>query len=520
MKKRGLSTVVTSLILILLVLVALGIVWVVVKNILSQNTDDITTGKFTVNMKIKSVSVDTSVNNISMNIQRTTGQGNLEGFQFIVTNGTLTEVIRIPTNLKEIEEGVFELNLSMNASSVEKIVVVPYYKTSSGKDSFGINKKEYFFKGNEGCQVVSFYIDVDSDGEGNNTVLANISCNSPAPNYVQNNLDCGDNDALINTGATEQCSDGIDNDCDNLIDGADSECGAVNYYCDVDGDLYYNSTISGTCLGSGCEPPNCQLTQGMDCNDGDNSVNPGEIELCDLIDNNCDGQIDEGGVCDISTGLVSHWKFDTENLGVTPDEQGVSDGVPLFGTTLNPTGGYNGQGAYNFDGINDFIDISHHSLLEPASVTITFWFNPSDLNGIETILVKHNNVQGNADGYYVRISGSNLQCQWGNTGVPQYWSNSFSSITGITTGWNFGACTFKDNGIGTDNDLVTYLNGNKGILWTTQYPIYYTQKDLQIGRSLTVNGGSSADHFNGAIDEIRIYNRVLNDAEVNAIFNS
>lgn len=40
----------------------------------------------------------------------------------------------------------------------------------------------------------------------------------------------------------------------------------------------------------------CSKT-GIDCNDSNASINPGAKEVCDSIDNNCNGQIDEGGVC-------------------------------------------------------------------------------------------------------------------------------------------------------------------------------------------------------------------------------
>ncbi len=45
----------------------------------------------------------------------------------------------------------------------------------------------------------------------------------------------------------------------------------------------------------------------VDCNDNNPSINPGATEACDGIDNNCDGQIDEGNVCGVPDLLVSTW---------------------------------------------------------------------------------------------------------------------------------------------------------------------------------------------------------------------
>jgi hypothetical protein len=51
--------------------------------------------------------------------------------------------------------------------------------------------------------------------------------------------------------------------------------GSVNYYCDKDTDGYINSSIDGTCTGTGCQPPGCQTTAGNDCNDNDATIHPG-----------------------------------------------------------------------------------------------------------------------------------------------------------------------------------------------------------------------------------------------------
>ena len=96
--------------------------------------------------------------------------------------------------------------------------------------------------------------------------------------------DCNDNVASINPGVAEVCDDVIDNDCDGLFNCYDTDdCGldaACSLCSDGDGDGYFFIDAAG-CPGSD------------DCNDLDESVNPGATEICDDgIDNDCNGDID------------------------------------------------------------------------------------------------------------------------------------------------------------------------------------------------------------------------------------
>jgi uncharacterized membrane protein len=68
----------------------------------------------------------------------------------------------------------------------------------------------------------------------------------------------------------------------------------VYYYCDDDNDGYIDSSVDGICVPSGCQPAGCQTAPGNDCNDNNAAINPGAVEVCDGVDNNCNGQIDEG----------------------------------------------------------------------------------------------------------------------------------------------------------------------------------------------------------------------------------
>ena len=105
--------------------------------------------------------------------------------------------------------------------------------------------------------------------------------------------DCKDDDASVNPGKTEDCATLKDDNCNGSTND-ENATGCKNFGVDADGDNY--SDINGTnkCL-CVAEPPLTGLTNG-DCNDKNKLVNPAITEICDGVDNNCDGKTDEG--CD------------------------------------------------------------------------------------------------------------------------------------------------------------------------------------------------------------------------------
>ena len=130
----------------------------------------------------------------------------------------------------------------------------------------------------------TYYADSDNDGYGNpNTPLS--ACTQPI-GYVTENTDCDDYDNDSHPGAVEIC-DGEDNDCDTLTDEIGS-LGSAIYYQDTDGDGFGDPNVSQ----NNCSQPSGFVTNDLDCDDGSMASYPGNTEVCDLIDNDCDGNID------------------------------------------------------------------------------------------------------------------------------------------------------------------------------------------------------------------------------------
>ncbi len=139
----------------------------------------------------------------------------------------------------------------------------------------------------------TWYQDDDADGYGNGSV-STTACDAPS-GYVGNALDCDDFNAATNPSAYEIC-DGADNDCDGVTD--ESAINATDWYPDGDSDGYGQI---GSSSQSGCTAPTGYVDNDGDCDDANGAVNPGESEVCDTLDNDCDGVTDESDATDATT---------------------------------------------------------------------------------------------------------------------------------------------------------------------------------------------------------------------------
>ncbi|AKQ69971.1 putative lipoprotein [Myxococcus hansupus] len=174
----------------------------------------------------------------------------------------------------------------------------------------------------QGSVTRTWYLDQDRDGFGRNGPGVE-ACDPPSERHVNVSGDCDDEWAAVHPNAQELCN-GLDDNCDGTVDESFPEVGMActaacggrfmcnatqdgtvcegtprtQYFADVDGDG--EGDRNGAPLGEGCPgetPPAGMVANSLDCDDNDDGTSSQRMEICDGLDNNCDGRVDEGMSC-------------------------------------------------------------------------------------------------------------------------------------------------------------------------------------------------------------------------------
>jgi MYXO-CTERM domain-containing protein len=161
----------------------------------------------------------------------------------------------------------------------------------------------------------------DSDGDGYGDPGAPTSwCEPERPaGFSDNDFDCDDTDALAFPGADEIC-DGADDNCDGLID---EGLPTTTIWRDADGDGHGDLAQPF----EWCEVlPEDGSTLSDDCDDSDATRFPGNEEICDGVDNDCDEQAPDEQDLDGDQFLACEDCAD-DDATVFPGAEEVCDGL-------------------------------------------------------------------------------------------------------------------------------------------------------------------------------------------------
>ena len=164
----------------------------------------------------------------------------------------------------------------------------------------------------EGVVYTDYWADIDGDGFGALGDAEKSACADPGEGWSTQTGDCNDADAALRPGAEELC-DELDNDCDTLVDADDPDFDTgllLDFYPDEDGDGFGDDErVEFLCF---LDDP-IWLNDGGDCDDSSSAVNPDAEEVCNGIDDDCDGDYD---IFDADySGVVETWWPDQDGDG-------------------------------------------------------------------------------------------------------------------------------------------------------------------------------------------------------------
>ena len=215
------------------------------------------------------------------------------------------------------------------------------------------------------------------------------------------------------------------------------------------------------------------------------------------------------------SGLVGYWSFDEGTSTIAQDLSGYGNNGTLINFDWTATSGWTdgkvGK-ALIFDGTNDWVRVTSSVSLDiTKNISVFALVNRLRIVDWERILGKYFWAGGNAGSWELDLGQGYLRCIF-NIGGEWVSAHAPPGTTNNTSTWYFVGCAYDGsslfNYINTEIKKITNASGNISI---TSYP-------LAIGA--TSDGSSTQNHIQGLIDEVRIYNRALSDAEIKALYEA
>ena len=205
-------------------------------------------------------------------------------------------------------------------------------------------------------------------------------------------------------------------------------------------------------------------------------------------------------VGDLDKSFVGYWMFENN----VADSSGNGNDGTIIG---NPkfVAGQIGNKALEFITSQDFVKIPASPDFSITSFTLAAWVNiPQPIPSGWRNIIEHNRWGNNWFGLWKSANGNKFHFRWTNNGNA---TSDFSS-TISPDNWYHVAATYD----ATQRKAKLYLNGNLDkIIQNADVP-EPTDAELRIGINL-----DNSEDFKGIIDDVRVYNRVLDDTEIKGL---
>jgi hypothetical protein len=465
--KKAISHVVIAITLLVIALISLGAVWALIKKILQDQGEEISFDKITISAGINGARIQNETNTIFISVKRNAGRGNLVGFNFIFMNGSANiEVKTISASIGELDERIFSLNPNMPVSSIVTITLVPLIKIGN-EEIIGSVGRVYEINSLPKIDPISY-----------EDPFSCIPATCASRGYVCGTIANGTCSGTLNCGECDSASgySCVRGKCQTEIDCIRDTCSGLGYECEIWDDGCRGVINCGNCtIGKSCVSGKCQTIP-------------------------------------LDKSLILWLKFDdTITDGIATDSSGRANHGTCSGSSCPAylsTGGPGGTGAYQFNGMNDRIQVNDKAILGGMKeLSVCFWVNIKSKADWNYILSK------NTDNFATSSYGMSLDD-----------SPSQKITFGIKT--SAGTAAVKTNtpellnkwyhicGVYNGSELSIWEEGAKQLI-TSRRTGLITDTSLPIKIGMAEN----SLYFNGTIDDVRIFNKSLIQSEIESIYH-
>ena len=225
----------------------------------------------------------------------------------------------------------------------------------------------------------------------------------------------------------------------------------------------------------------------------------------------------------LDSGLVGYYPFN----GNANDESGFGFNGVVNGAVLTADRFGHNNSAYYFDGLGDFIEVANtNGHFNLQYVTASAWIKPyyERINTYGAIVYKNALTGNNHDNYL--LSTKCYESPAPDRSLSTYYrfrvfyqieeqnGPNYSPLSDLHPLQNWYLLT----GVFDSNGVTIYINAKAEAHVSIQNIIPYQGPTPLIIGALTYSDHPNGD-FNGVIDDVRIYNRPLNTAEISALYN-